>query len=297
MHSPRTLIVAAVVLFGLLIVLSSALFTVSETEQAILLQYGAVQRIDRTAGLKFKLPFIQNVVFYEKRLLDLATPPEEVILSDQARLVVDAFVVYRIEDPLKFYQAVRTDEGARQRLTSAMNATLRDVLGGTTIVTMLSKDREGVMQAIRDKVNDAASPMGITVVDVRISRANLPESISQSIYGRMKSEREQEAAQYRAQGFEQAQEIKSKADRERTTILADAKRQADILHGRGDAEAIQIYADAFGKDPEFYAFYRSLEAYRKSLATDDAEFILSPNSDFLKYLNRQPQSGASAGKP
>ena len=299
MHSPRTLVVAAIVLLGLLITLSSALFTVSETEQAILLQYGNVQRIDRTAGLKLKVPFIQNVVFYERRLLDLATPPEEVILSDQARLVVDAFVVYRIDDPLKFYQAVpgHNDEGARQRLTSAMNATLRDVLGGTTIVTMLSKDREGVMQSIRDKVEDAASPMGITVVDVRISRANLPESISQSIYGRMKSEREQEAAQYRAQGFEQAQEIKSKADRERTSILADARRQADILHGQGDAEAIQIYADAFGKDPEFYAFYRSLEAYRKSLATDDAEFILSPNSDFLKYLNRQPQSAAPPSKP
>lgn len=296
MQSPRTLIVAAIVLVGFLIVLSSALFTVSETEQAILLQFGAVQRIDRVAGLKFKLPFVQNVVFYEKRLLDLASPPEEVILADQTRLVVDAFVVYRIEDPLKFYQAVRTDDGARQRLTSAMNATLRDVLGGTTIVTMLSKDREGVMQAIRDRVNDAASPMGITVVDVRISRANLPESISQSIYGRMKSEREREAAEYRAQGFEQAQEIKSKADRERTTILADAKRQADILHGQGDAEATQIYADAFGKDPEFYAFYRSLEAYRKSFAAEDSEFILTPNSDFLRYLNRQPQPGTSSSR-
>jgi membrane protease subunit HflC len=297
MSAPRNLIVAGIVLFGLLIVLSSALFTVNENEQAILLQFGAVQRIDRTAGLKFKVPFVQNVVFYEKRLLDLATPPEEVILSDQARLVVDAFVVYRIEDPLKFYQAVRTDEGARQRLTSAMNATLRDVLGGTTIVSMLSKDRESIMQAIRDKVNDAASPMGIAVVDVRISRANLPESISQAIYGRMKSEREREAAEYRAQGFEQAQEIKSKADRERTAILADAKRQADILHGQGEGEAIQVYADAFGKDPEFYAFYRSLEAYRKSLTSEDSEFILSPNSDFLKYLNRQSVPAGPSGKP
>jgi len=290
MQPTRTLIVAAIVLLGMLIVLSSALFTVSETEQAILLQFGAVQRIDRTAGLKFKLPFVQNVVIYEKRLLDLASPPEEVILADQTRLVVDAYAVYRIDDPLKFYQAVRTDEGARQRLTSAMNATLRDVLGGTTIVTMLSKDREGVMQAIRDKVNDAASPMGIIVVDVRISRANLPESISQAIYARMKSEREREAAEYRAQGFEQAQEIKSKADRERTTILADAKRQSDILHGQGDAEATQIYADAFGKDPEFYSFYRSLEAYRKSFSAEDSEFVLTPNSDFLRYLTRPPPS-------
>jgi len=286
MQPTRTLILGLAAAIAILIVISSALFTVSENEQAILLQFGAVQRIDRTAGLKFKLPFVQNVVIYEKRLLDLASPPEEVILSDQTRLVVDAFAVYRIDDPLKFYQAVRTDEGARQRLTSAMNATLRDVLGGTTIVTMLSKDREGVMQAIRDKVNDAATPMGIIVADVRISRANLPESISQSIYGRMKSEREREAAEYRAQGFEQAKEVKSKADRERTVILADAKRQADILHGQGDAQATQIYADAFGKDPDFYAFWRSLEAYRKAFAGDDSEFVLSPSSDFLRYLNR-----------
>jgi membrane protease subunit HflC len=286
MQPSRSLVAAAIGLVAILIVLSSALFTVSENEQAILLQFGAVQRIDRTAGLKFKLPFVQNVVIYEKRLLDLPSPPEEVILADQTRLVVDAFAVYRIDDPLKFYQAVRTDEGARARLTSAMNATLRDVLGGTTIVTMLSKDREGVMQAIRDKVNDAAAPLGITVADVRISRANLPESISQAIYARMKSEREREAAEYRAQGFEQAQEIKSKADRERTVILADAKRQADILHGQGEAQATQVYADAFGKDPDFYAFYRSLEAYKKSFSGDDSQFVLTPNSDFLRYLSR-----------
>ena len=296
MQSNRTLIAAAIAVVGILIVLSSALFTVSENEQAILLQFGAVQRIDKTAGLKFKLPFVQNVVIYEKRLLDLPSPPEEVILADQTRLVVDAFAVYRIDDPLKFYQAVRTDEGARARLTSAMNATLRDVLGGTTIMTMLSKDREGVMQAIRDKVNDAAAPLGITVADVRISRANLPESISQAIYARMKSEREREAAEYRAQGFEQAQEIKSKADRERTAILADANRQADILHGQGDAQATQIYADAFGKDPDFYAFYRSLEAYRKSFSGDDSEFVLTPTSDFLRYLNRPDPNKAAPGK-
>jgi len=282
----RSLIIAAAAVVAFLIVLSSTLFTVGETQQAIVLQFGAVQRIDRTAGLKFKLPFVQNVVIYEKRLLDLPSPPEEVILFDQTRLVVDAFAVYRIDDPLKFYQAVRTDEGARQRLTSSMNATLRDVLGGTTITQMLSKDREGVMQAIREKVNEAAAPLGIVVADVRISRANLPESISQAIYGRMKSEREREAAEFRAQGFEQAQQIKSRADRDRTVILADAKRQADILHGQGEAQATQIYADAFGKDPDFYAFYRSLEAYRKSFNGDDTQFVLTPNSDFLKYLGK-----------
>lgn len=286
MQISRTIIFGAIAAILALFILTGSFFTVSETEQAIVLQFGAVKRIDQTAGLKVKVPFIQNVVIYEKRLLDIESPPQEVILSDQRRLVVDAYAVYQIVDPLKFYQAVRTDEGARLRLTSSMNATLRDVLGGTTVATMLSKDREGVMQAIRTKVNDAATPLGISVADVRISRANFPESISQSIYGQMNSERQREAAQFRAEGYEQAQQIKAKADRERTVIKADAKRQADILHGEGDAQATQIYADAFGRDPEFYAFYRSLDAYKKTLGGDDTQYVLSPNSDFLRYLTR-----------
>jgi membrane protease subunit HflC len=287
MQINRTFIFVAITAILALIIVTGSFFTVSETEQAIVLQFGAVKRIDRTAGLKLKVPFVQDVVIYEKRLLDIESPPQEVILSDQRRLVVDAYAVYQIVDPLKFYQAVRTDEGARLRLTSSMNATLRDVLGGTTVTTMLSKDREGVMQSIRAKVNDAATPLGIVVTDVRISRANFPESISQSIYGQMNSERQREAAQFRAEGFEQAQQIKAKADRERTVILADAKRQSDILHGEGDAQATAIYADAFGRDPEFYAFSRSLDAYKKTLGGDDTQYVLSPNSDFLRYLTRQ----------
>ncbi len=282
----RPLIFTAIAAILALIVVSGSLFTVSETEQAIVFQFGAVKRVDRTAGLKFKLPMVQKVVIYDKRLLDIESPPQEVILSDQRRLVVDAYAIYQIVDPLKFYQAVQSDERARIRLTSSINATLRDVLGGTTVTTMLSKDREGVMQAIRSKVNDAAVPLGLAVADVRISRANFPESISQSIYGQMKSERQREAAQFRAEGFEQAQLIKAKADRDKTVILADARRQADILHGEGDAQATQIYADAFGRDPEFYAFSRSLDAYRKTLGGDDTQYVLSPNSDFLRYLTR-----------
>jgi membrane protease subunit HflC len=289
----RTFIFVIVSAVLALIIVSSSLFTVSETEQAIVLQFGAVKRIDRTAGLKFKLPFIQKVMIYDKRLLNIDSPPQEVILSDQRRLVVDAFAVYQIVDPLKFYQAVRSDAGARIRLTSSINATLRDVLGGTTVTTMLSKDREGVMQAIRSKVNDAAVPLGISVADVRISRANFPESISQSIYGQMNSERQREAAQFRAEGFEQAQQIKAKADRDKTVILADARRQADILHGEGDAQATQIYAEAFGRDPDFFAFYRSLNAYRKTLGGDDTQYVLSPNSDFLRYLAR-PEAAKTA---
>jgi membrane protease subunit HflC len=286
MQITRTFIFAGIAALVALLILTQSYFTVSETEQAIVLQFGAVKRIDQTAGLKFKVPFIQDVVIYERRLLDIESPPQEVILSDQRRLVVDAYAVFQIVDPLKFYQAVRTDEGARLRLTSSMNATLRDVLGGTTVTTMLSKDREGVMQAIRAKVNDAARPLGLTVADVRISRANFPESISQSIYGQMNSERQREAAQFRAEGSEQAQQIKAKADREKTVILAEAKRQADIAHGEGDAQATAIYAEAFGRDPEFYAFYRSLDAYKKALGGDDTQYVLSPNSDFLRYLTR-----------
>jgi membrane protease subunit HflC len=165
-----------------------------------------------------------------------------------------------------------------------MNAVLREVLGKTTVSTMLSKDREGLMQAIRDRMSEAAAPIGLVVVDVRISRANFPETISKSIYNQMNTERQREAAQYRAEGYEQAQEIKAKADRERTVIIAEAKRQADIAHGQGDAQATQIYADAFGRDPEFYAYYRSLDAYKKSLGGEDTQFVLSPNSDFLRYL-------------
>jgi membrane protease subunit HflC len=289
----RIIIAVGVSAILLLILVTASLFTVSENQQAIVLQFGAVKRIDQTAGLKFKLPFVQDVVIYEKRLLDLAPPAQEVILADQRRLVVDAFVVYRIADPLKFYQAVKTREGAELRLVSSTNATLRDVLGGATVATMLSKEREGVMQSIRDKVDQAASPLGIVVTDVRISRANFPGSISVSIYRQMKAERQREADQFRAEGAEQAQEIRSKADRERTVILADAKRQSDILHGEGDAQATQIYADAFGRDPDFYAFYRSLEAYKNSLSTD-TQFVLTPGSDFLRYLNRYELSKGAA---
>ncbi|HTJ64035.1 MAG TPA: protease modulator HflC [Alphaproteobacteria bacterium] len=290
MQYGRNLIGVGVLAIIALLVLTGSFFTVSETEQAIVLQFGAVKRIEQNAGLKFKVPLVQDVVFYDKRLLDIESPPQEVILSDQRRLVVDAYAVYQIVDPLKFYQAVRTDDGARLRLNSSINATLRDVLGGTTVASVLSKDREGVMQAIRAKVNAAAAPLGIAVADVRISRANFPDSISQSIYGQMKAERKREAAQFRAEGYEQAQQIQATADRERTVILADAKRQSDILHGEGDAQATQIFAESFGRDPDFYAFYRSLEAYKKAMGGDDTQFVLSPNSDFLRYFNR-PDAG------
>jgi membrane protease subunit HflC len=295
MQISRVILIAVIGLGVILVLLSDALFTVSETQQAIVLQFGAVKRIETHAGLKFKMPLVQDVVVYDNRLLDLASPPQEVIVADQLRLVVDAFAVYRIVDPLKFYQAVRTTEGAQLRLGISLNSILREVLGGTTVAALLSKDREGVMQSIRDKMNAAAMPLGMVVTDVRISRANFPDKISQSIYGRMRSERQRDAAQYRAQGYEQAQEIKAKADRERTVILADAKRQSDILHGEGDAQATQIYADGFNRDPDFYNFSRSLEAYKKSLGGEGTEFVLSPDSDFLRYLSR-PEPGKGTSK-
>jgi len=286
MTASRTLIFSVVLAAILVMFAFGSFFTVAQNEQAIVLQFGAVKRIERTAGLKFKIPLIQDVKYFENRLLDIESPPREVTLQNQGRLTVDAYAVYQIVDPLKFYQAAGTDRLARERITSALTSTLQAVLGRTTVATMLSKDREGVMKAIRDGVNESATPMGIAVADVRISRANFPDKISQSIYQQMISERQREAAQYRAQGYEQAQQIKAKADRDKTVILADARRQADILHGEGDAQAIQIYADAFNRDPEFYAFSRTLDAYRKSLGGDDTQFVLSPNSDFLRYLAR-----------
>ena len=216
--------------------------------------------------------------FDEKCLLDIESPPQEVILSDQRRLVVDAYAVYQIVDPLKFYQAVRTDEGARLRLTSSMNATLRDVLGGTTVTTMLSKDREGVMQAIRAKVNDAETPLGISVADVRIEPGKLPQSISQSIYSQMNSERQREAADIAPEGFRTGSGDQGQADRERTVILADAKRQADIAHGEGDAQRQLSVADALA---ETLSSMPSTVAYKKTLG-GDTKHALSPNSDFLR---------------
>ena len=275
--------------FGVLLIILAAVgylsaFTVSEREQALVLQFGEFKRQVKDPGLHFKIPFVQNVVYYEDRILDLDPPVEPVLLADQKRLLIDTFARYRIEDPLTFFQAVTFETQAQQRLNNFVNAALRSTLGNTTLVDLLSDKRVDLMQTIRSKVQEEATDLGIQIIDVRIRRADLPDETSDSIYQRMQSERERETAEFRAQGDEQAQQIRSRADREVTVIAAEAQRDAEIIRGEGDQTAIKIYADAFNQDADFYAFYRSLEAYRRALADDNTTLLLSPDSDFFKFF-------------
>lgn len=273
-----------VVIILALIAVFQTTFIVKETEQAMVLQFGNPVSRHTEPGLKLKIPFIQQVRFFDRRVLDVDPMPEEVILADQKRIVVDTFARYRITDMLQFYTALATEQQAQSRLTNIINSAMRSTMGGVTLQSLLSDKRSATMAAIKNQVNASVSRMGIEIVDVRIGRADLPEQTSQSIYARMKTEREREAAEFRAQGQEQAQTIKSQADKERTILLAEAEKTAQISRGEGDALATKIYADAFQRDPRFYGFYRSMEAYRRSLGGDDTTMILSPSSDFMKFM-------------
>ncbi|OWJ65584.1 protease modulator HflC [Inquilinus limosus] len=274
---------AAIVVVGLVLV--DSLYTVGQNEQALVLQFGEVVKIESEPGLKLKLPVVQNVQFYEKRVLDVDPPVEQVILSDQRRLDVDSYARYRIADPLLFFQSVRNEATASTRISGFVNNALRNVLGNYNQLDVLSEQRGPIMRSIRDSVEANAKPLGIEVVDVRIVRADVPEGTVQSVYDRMRSEREREAAQYRAQGAEYSAQIKSSADRERTVLLAEAERKAQELRGQGDADAIKVQADAYGADPQFFSFYRSLEAYRTALGASGTTLVLSPKGDFFKYFN------------
>ncbi|MFM2044107.1 MAG: putative HflC protein [Pseudomonadota bacterium] len=285
------------ILGGLVIVLfligSSTLFTVAQTQQALVLQFGEFKRTVQEPGLKVKLPW-QDAVMIDKRVLDVDPPVEQVILADQKRLEVDAFARYRIADPLRFFQSVGNETNANQRLSTIVNSSLRRVLGSVTLLALLSEERGQVMTNIREQVNQEARGLGIEIVDVRIRRADLPEATSQAVYDRMRSEREREAREARAQGQEQAQQIRSRAERERTVILAEAQRDAQVLRGEGDNQAIRILSDAAGRNPEFYQFYRSLEAYRTALREDNTSMVLSPDNEFFRYFN---STGALPNQP
>ena len=275
-------------IIGILIVIAgiaayTSLYVVSQVQQAIVLQFGQPIDAVKDPGLKFKLPW-QNVIYYEKRVLDLDPPKQQVILSDQKRLDVDSYARFRIVDPLLFYQTVRDEMGARSRLSPIINSSLRRVLGNETLLSILSEKRVDIMSSIRSQANDGSRPLGMELVEVRIRRADYPEETSLNIYNRMKSEREREAKEFRAQGQEEAQKIRADADKQRVVIVAEAKKQSEILRGQGDAEAIRIYADAFGQDPEFFAFYRSMQAYRNAMKSGDTTMVLSPDSDFFKYF-------------
>lgn len=281
-----------VVVLGLLVVASSALFTVNQTQQVLVLQLGELKRVIKDPGLKVKLPFIQNVVYLDNRVLDLDPPAEEVIASDQKRLVVDAIARYRIVDPLKFFQTVGNEQGMQARLSRVVNGTLRNVIGNYTLLDVLSDRRAAIMTEIKGQVNGEMASFGIDVIDVRIRRADLPQANSEAIFQRMRSERDREAKQARAEGAEIAQRIRARADRERTVITAEAQKTSQIVRGEGDAQSVKIYADAFGRDPQFFAFYRTMEAYKKALGNgDNTSMVLSPDSEFFRYF------GSSDGGP
>jgi modulator of FtsH protease HflC len=281
----RTFLTAIGIIAAIILVVGySSVYTVHQTQQAMVLQFGNPVRVVQTPGLHFKVPFIQDVQRFSKQLLDFDADPQEVILQDQKRLVVDAFARYRIVDPLLFFQTVGTENAMRSRLGAIVIASLRNVLGSVPFSAVLTSRRSELMRQIRDLVVVEAKSFGVEVVDVRIMRADLHPDNSPAIFARMQTEREREAKTERAEGAETAQRIRAEAERDRTVLLADAQRQSSILRGQGDAEATRVFADAFNRDPEFYAFYRSLQAYRNVLSDGSSTLVLTPDSDFFRYF-------------
>ena len=271
-----------IIIFGALTFFS--IFVVKEINQAIVLQFGDPKKIITTPGLQYKIPFIQNVVFLDRRILSLDPAPEEVIASDQKRLIVDAFARFKIVDPLKFYISVGNERVARSRLATIINSRLRSVLGKQSLATLLSEDRTKQMAIIQEGVNNEAEKFGIEIIDVRIKRADLPQANSEAIFRRMQTEREREAKEFRARGAEMAVTITSTADKEVTVILANAQKQSEIMKGEGDGTRNKIFADAFGQDPDFFAFYRAMQAYEKALIGGETSLILSPEGEFFKFF-------------
>ncbi|MHB2167535.1 protease modulator HflC [Alsobacter sp. R-9] len=279
---------AALVVAGIAaVLLYSSAFVVPQTSQALVFQFGKISRPPITEpGLYWKIPFIQTVVEIDKRILDLELPSQEVIASDQKRLVVDAFTRYRVTDPLRFFQSVGNVAGGNIRLTSIVNSTVRTVLADASFTSVVRTDRTGLMHKIRDDVNRQAGGLGIEVVDVRLRRADLPEQNSQAVFGRMQTERQREAADIRAQGSQLSQTIRARADRDVTVLRAEATRKADELRGNGEAERNRVLADAFGQDPSFFSFYRSMQAYEASMKAGDTRLVLSPDGEFFRYFGR-----------
>jgi len=275
---------------ALLIVALSSLFEVRQTEQVLITQFGQPIRVITEPGLHAKIPLIQTAISFDRRLLDYELPPEEVILGDQRRLIVDSFTRFRITDALRYYQAVgATEDGIRGRLNSVVSSSLRRVLGNEQLLNVLSSNRSRIMSLIRDQVNGEMGNFGIAVEDVRIRRADLPEENTQAILQRMQSERDRVARQARAEGAEASARIRADAERERTVLLAEARARADRLRGQGEGEAIATYADAFQRDPHFFGIWRTLQAYREGFGAGTARLVMSPNDDFLKLLRDAPK--------
>jgi len=276
--------VVLVLLLVLVVLGWSSLFTVYQTQQAIVVRLGEPVRVVTEPGLNFKIPLIDSVIGIDKRILDLENPAQEVIASDQKRLVVDAFARYKIQDPLRFYQTVGTIQGANSQLSVLLNAAIRRVLGEATLTHLVRDERAQLMAKVREQLDREARGYGIQVVDVRIRRADLPDQNSQAVYQRMQTERQREAAEFRAQGSQKSQEIRSKADRDVTVLVAEATSKAEQARGEGDAERNRIFAEAFGKDIDFFSFYRSMQAYETGMRHNDTRMVLNPDSEFFRYF-------------
>ena len=289
---------AVLILLALAVFLGlSSVFTVGQTDQALVLRFGEAVKVVREPGLYFKAPFVDGVVRVDKRILALDLPEQEVIASDQKRLRVDAFARYRVIDPLLFYQALGSVERANEQLATFVNSGLRRVLGESTFQQVVRDQRAQLMSRIRDQVNEQAKNLGIAVVDVRIRRADLPEANSQAIYTRMQTERQREAAEIRAEGAEAAQRIRARADRDVVVLLAEANREAERIRGEGDGQRNNIFAQAYGQDQDFFSFYRSMQAYENGLKSSDTRLLLSPDSEFFRFFRIPTGAAPAAPRP
>jgi membrane protease subunit HflC len=283
----RSNVVGALVAAAVILALAAAygsLFTVYQTKQALVVRFGEPVRVITEPGLQWKIPLADTVIVVDNRILDLENAAQEVFASDQRRLVIDAFARYRITDVLRFYQTVTNIDGANSRLSSLLNAALRRVLGEATLIHVVRDDRAALMARVRDQLDREARAFGIEVVDVRIRRADLPEQNSQAVYQRMQTERQRQAASTRGEGSQKSQEIRAKADRDVTVLVAEAQSRGEQIRGEGDADRNRIFAEAYTKDPDFFAFYRSMQAYEAGLRASDTRLVLRPDSDFFKYF-------------
>lgn len=283
--------VIGAIILAVVFVAFNTFFVVEQREQALITQFGDPVRTVQAPGLAVKMPFVQTVTFFDKRILELDAPPEEVIASDRRRIVVDAFARYRIVNPLRYYQSVRTDAVARQRLASILSSSLRGELGKKSFAALLTSERSQLMQAIRDQIKAQALGLGIEIVDVRIRRADLPKENLEAVFGRMQTERQREAAGIRASGDEESIRIKSTADKDVTIIKANATRKSEILRGEGDAEKNRVLGNAYGQDREFFEFYRTLKAYEASMGGSNTTMVISPDSPFFKYFQKGHTGG------
>jgi membrane protease subunit HflC len=263
---------------------SNSFYIVDQRQQALVFQFGEVVKEVKEPGLHFKIPFIQLIKYFDNRILNVTSDDKEVLAKDKKRLIVNAFAKYKIINPLRFYQTVRDEQGVKSRLNPIFESSLRQVLGETPFASLLTGERSAMMKKIQHLVGSQSAEFGIEVIDVRILRADLPKENSNAIYKRMQTDREKEAKESRAEGAEEAQRIKSHAEKDRRVLIAEANKQSQIVRGEGDAISSKIFADAFNQDPEFFGFYRSLQAYKQSFNKDNTKLVLSPDSEFLKYF-------------